>query len=140
KLGKLAVTAARGLLRDGTPFNIPGGQPLPLALHIPDGTNDQKVYLALAATSSGMRAQDETGIAVDRTSTPAEFVLSLDSSVLPQSHGLPLVHVAEQRAGRIVLDDSYVPPCLDCRASAKLLGDVDQIAGMLTAKSDALSH
>src|SRR5262245_5430258 len=136
-LGKLAVTAARGLLMDGTPFDMPGWQPLPPPLPIPEGTHTQEVYLASAAMPSPKREQDEAGVEADRGRLPAEFTLSLESNDWRGRRALPLARVAEQRAGRVSLDASYVPPCLDCRASAKILDDIDQITGLLVARSES---
>ena len=45
--GKVALSAARGVLPDGTPFDFPSAHPAPLALDIPADTKNAVVYLVL---------------------------------------------------------------------------------------------
>ena len=47
RLGKIALAGARGLLPDGTPFDFPAEEDLPLALDIPADARNERVVLAL---------------------------------------------------------------------------------------------
>ena len=53
-LGKMAVTSAKGLLPDGTPFSIPEHDPPPTPLTIDAGVRDTRVMLALPLRRTGM--------------------------------------------------------------------------------------
>src|SRR5688572_5199613 len=47
ELGKIQLTAARGVLGDGTPFDFPREDPPPLAFDVPADIKDEVVVLAL---------------------------------------------------------------------------------------------
>lgn len=51
--GRFALSAASGVLEDGTPFSIPGGADAPVPLELPEGTRNAVVYLALALQQDG---------------------------------------------------------------------------------------
>lgn len=51
--GRFALSAARGVMEDGTPFSIPGGADAPLPLDLPEGTRNAVVYLALPLQQDG---------------------------------------------------------------------------------------
>jgi len=59
--GKLAIVSARGLLPDGTPFNIPHDDIAPSPLSIPDDLRDEVVYLALPLKRVGLRDTVDEG-------------------------------------------------------------------------------
>ncbi|MDH0702999.1 type VI secretion system baseplate subunit TssK, partial [Pseudomonas toyotomiensis] len=62
--GKLAIVSARGLLPDGTPFNIPQDDVAPEPLDIPEDLRDGVVYLALPLRRAGVRDTVEAGEAL----------------------------------------------------------------------------
>ena len=59
--GKLAIVSARGLLPDGTPFNIPQDDLAPSPLNIDDNLRDGLVYLALPLKRAGARDTVDDG-------------------------------------------------------------------------------
>ena len=59
--GKLAIVSARGLLPDGTPFNIPQDDLAPSPLNIDDNLRDGLVYLALPLKRAGQRDTVDEG-------------------------------------------------------------------------------
>jgi type VI secretion system protein ImpJ len=66
--------------------------------------------------------------------------LQLDGEASSAHTALGMVRVVEKRAdGRVVLDDAYVPPCLDCRVSARLHDYVKEIHGLLRHRIQALA-
>ena len=62
--GKLAIVSARGLLPDGTPFNIPQDDLAPSPLNIDDSLRDGLVYLALPLKRAGARDTVDDGEAL----------------------------------------------------------------------------
>ena len=59
--GKLAILSARGLLPDGTPFNIPENDAAPAPLNVDENLRDGIVYLALPLRRAGIRDTVEAG-------------------------------------------------------------------------------
>ena len=51
--GRFALSAATGIMEDGTPFSIPGGADAPLPLDLPEGTRNAAVYLAVPLRQDG---------------------------------------------------------------------------------------
>ncbi len=51
-IGKLGIKRARGVFPDGTPFSMPGDDPLPLALEVDGNWRDQTVFLTLPLRSA----------------------------------------------------------------------------------------
>ena len=165
KIGKIAVVAAEGVFPDGTPFNIPFEADTPEPFDVPDDVKDQVVFLTLPLRRAGMAevAFERSGdaslvryIAADHETRDA--VLEMDSSAQlkigrlnvrlqlkngdasPAYAELGMARVVEKRAdGRVVLDDGYVPACLDCRVSAKLQDYVKEIHGLLRHRIQALA-
>ena len=165
KIGKIAVVAAEGVFPDGTPFNIPFEADTPEPFAVPDDVKEQVVFLTLPIRRAGMAevAFERSGdaslvryIAADHETRDA--VLEMDSSAqlkigrlnvrmqLKNADAsaayseLGMVRVVEKRAdGRVVLDDGYVPACLDCRVSPKLQDYVKEIHGLLRHRIQALA-
>jgi len=52
-VGKFALTSARGVFPDGTPFEAPGDSDLPPALELVEGTRNAILYLTLPERRSG---------------------------------------------------------------------------------------
>ena len=53
KQGKLALTRATGIFQDGTPFDMPGRDPLPAILDLNGTVNNEKVFLGLPIRKQG---------------------------------------------------------------------------------------
>ena len=161
--GKLSIVAARGLLPDGTPFNIPHDDLAPVPLSIDDSLRDGLVYLALPLKRAGQRDT------VDEGETPggARFVSQVrevrddnapfESRVpvalgaralrlLTHKDGLGdyavvgVARVKEKRADRaLVLDESYIPPILDVTACEALSSFRSELSGLLHQRGEALA-
>jgi type VI secretion system protein ImpJ len=66
--------------------------------------------------------------------------LQLDGETTSAHTALGMVRVVEKRAdGRVVLDDTYVPPCLDCRVSGRLQDYVKELHGLVRHRIQALA-
>src|ERR1700752_944387 len=48
---KFALRRASGIFQDGTPFDMPGSSPLPLAIDLPAGTEKQLIWMTMPAAS-----------------------------------------------------------------------------------------
>jgi len=164
KIGKVGLVAAEGVFPDGTPFNIPFEADIPEPFDVPSDVKDRLVLVTLPLRRAGMAelAFERSGdsslvryIAADHEIRDA--VLEMDSSaqlkigrlnVRLQLDGetsaahtaLGMVRVVEKRAdGRVVLDDGYVPPCLDCRVSGRLQDYVKELHGLVRHRIQALA-
>ncbi len=163
-LGKIAITAARGLLPDGTPFSIPDHDPPPAPLDVGADARDTRVMLALPMRRTGM-ADVERGDRQDTaaryravarevrdnnfdTANNSAFVeigerrlrLFLDTKDFSEHTCIGIARVLEKRPDQmIVLDSDYLPPCLDCRNLPVLNGFVTEVLGLLHQRGDALA-
>ena len=162
--GKVALTAARGVLPDGQPFAIPGHDAAPPALDIAPDVRDELVLLAVALARPGVAESDVE----DRSpSMPPRFhALDID---LADSHAaslrqapiqigrlnlrlmlardanegfthLGLMRVVERRPdGRVVLDTQYTPPTLHVAGNALLEACLREVHGMVNQRAEALA-
>ncbi|MBV6751394.1 type VI secretion system baseplate subunit TssK [Pseudomonas chlororaphis] len=161
--GKLAIVSARGLLPDGTPFNIPHDDLAPSPLTIDESLRDGLVYLALPLKRAGSRDTVDEGeelggarylsqvreVRDDNAPFENRAPVALGSRalrLLTAEDGLGdyaaigLVRVKEKRADRaLVLDDSYVPPVLDVTASKPLAAFRSELLGLLHQRGEALA-
>ena len=164
-LGKLALTACEGIMPDGTSFVLPLDDELPLPLDIPETRRDALVVLALPPRRPGVaemgghtpavnenhaRYRREACVVFDtnedsRESTEMDLgklrlSLAFADDVTQAYAVLGVARVLEcsEEAG-VVLDHGYAPPCLDYRVAARLAAFVEELAGMLRQRGDALA-
>jgi type VI secretion system protein ImpJ len=163
-IGKLGIKRARGVFPDGTPFAMPGDDPLPLALEVDGNWRDQTVFLTLPLRSP---AQPDSG----RPEAPAEKLFrfrvretevrdasgsvdgltalevgGLNSRLLPQSQPLeglaqiPLARIVECRSDRrVILEDAFMPTALSCHAVPRLTTFLTELLGLLHQRGEALA-
>lgn len=163
KYGKFAISAARGVMPDGTPVDIPNEADLPEPIDIPVDCKESVVVLTLpfrrpgmpdmsyeasratplryhGADSKARNALVEHDGAADLKVGRLDFRLQLLSGVTPAYGAIGLTRIIERRAdGRVVIDDEYIPPILDCRASAALYNYLREIGGLLRHRAQVLS-
>jgi type VI secretion system protein ImpJ len=161
--GKLAIISARGLLPDGTPFNIPQDDLAPSPLSIDDELRDSVVYLALPLKRAGQRDTvdegDEPGGArfVSRVSEVRDDNALFESRspvatgsralrLLTEKDGLndyAVIGVAQVREKdanlALTLDDGYIPPVLDVSVSRSLTAFRNELLGLLRQRAEALA-
>ncbi|VFT19473.1 type VI secretion protein [Pseudomonas aeruginosa] len=140
--GKLAIVSARGVLPDGTPFNIPADDPAPAPLNVEESLRDGIVYLGLPLKRVGTRDTVEEGEALggaryvsqvqevrdDNAAFESRAPVALGSQafrLLTERDGLGeyaavgVARVREKRADQALsLDEDYLPPVLDIRRRA----------------------
>jgi type VI secretion system protein ImpJ len=161
-LGKVAVQLTNAVLPDGTPFNLPADDDLPLPLDVPADARNVLVVLALPLRRHGVpevangdapdnfarhrsgdyEAWDSNGL--DNSALmqigKLRLRLALEGDVANAYATLGVARIVERRADkRVVLDPDYCPPCLDFRAAPRLAGFADELVGMLHQRGDALA-
>ncbi|WP_342649948.1 type VI secretion system baseplate subunit TssK [Pseudomonas sp. REB1044] len=161
--GKLAIISARGLLPDGTPFDIPRDDLPPPPLEIPEDLRDAVIYLGLPLKRAGARDTVDEGEPLDGARYVARVSevrddnapfenrapLALGSRalrLLSEREGLGdyaalgVLRIREKRADRaLVLDDSYIPPVLDVAVSDTLANFRSELLGLLHQRGEALA-
>lgn len=163
-LGKIALTAARGVMPDGVAFDIPGQDPAPAALDVPPDARNELVVLALALPRPGVAETDAEG---DAGSLPPRYMAAEvevgDSNVTGQRVAplqvgrlnlrimlardceegfatLGLCKVVERRAdNKLVLDATYIAPTLDCAGNELLASHLRELHGLLHQRGEALA-
>jgi type VI secretion system protein ImpJ len=162
KTGKFAISSARGILEDGTPFSIPEDADHPPPLELQDSVRNAVVYLVLPVRQPGgiefdRAGQEETvarysshDYAARDANAGAEGIaqmqvgrlrlrLALETEELAGYVKLGVARIVEVRADKnVVLDDGYIPPTLDCAASPVLAGYIAELQGLIHTRGEAL--
>ncbi len=161
--GKIALSVCQGIMPDGTPFDIPHEDAPPKILTIPDNTREETVYLALPAKRRGQTEADtrespdilarylpyekeiEDSNATADTKADIQtgrlhLQLMLDSDDRSQFITTPIARITELRSDKnILLDDSFIPPCVHCNAVSGLQGFLEELQGLLHHRGEALA-
>ena len=162
-VGKLALTSARGVFADGTPFDAPGDADLPPAIELVEGTRNAIVYLTLperrgGGAEMGRNGHEDTATRWQRveyeasdansdsfTNAPIEvgrqrLGCALSTGPLAGFDRLGVARVIEVRSDRsIVLDDKFIAPTLNCAAEAPLLALITELQGLVSHRAEALA-
>jgi type VI secretion system protein ImpJ len=163
-IGKLGIKRARGVFPDGTPFSMPGDDPLPAPLEIDSNWRDQAVHLTLPLRSSTQpdsawpgsgadelyryrvretEARDASGSTEGHTTLE---VAGMATRLLPDSQPteglmqIPLARVIECRADRrVILDEGFMPTAVRTEAAARLVTFLSELLGLLHQRGEALA-
>jgi len=162
-IGKVGLSECSGVFPDGTPFNLPQDDDLPLPLEVPENEKASVVYLALP-----LKRSDATE--VDSESFPdnmARFHLT-ERQVRDHNSGadgcydvqigtlkprlmcdsqersgyvcIGLARIVEVRADKtVVLDEQYIPPAVHCSAAGILGGFARELQGLFHTRGEALA-
>jgi len=161
--GKIALKRGAGVFPDGTPFSFPGQDEPPPALDITPDCKDERIYLALP-----MSRAHTTQVGFDESEPLARYsaqdaeladinawagepalvqVTHMRAQLIPESgltdHWLRLgvVHVRERgNDGVVTLDTRFIAPTTAYGHNAALRAMVDDIAGLLLQRGQALSE
>jgi type VI secretion system protein ImpJ len=163
KIGKLALKECNGIFPDGTPFNLPEDDDLPLPLDIPEDIHNDIVYLALPVRRSESIETDSDanpeGLARfrmgerevrDNTNGTEEKaplqVGKLKTRLLLQREErsgytcLGVTRVVEARADKnIIIDDQFIPANLNCHGMTRLSGFLRELHGLLNTRGEAIA-
>ncbi|APX77778.1 type VI secretion system-associated protein [Achromobacter insolitus] len=162
-IGKVALSQAQGVMPDGTPFDFSHPDTAPAAFEVPVQTRGARVMLVLprmrAGASDVIYEGEEDTLArylvheaevEDSGSVALEPVLMqlgrlrlrlmLEDELTDDWIGLGVARVLERRSdNRVVLDEAYVAPWLAAGEHPVLRGFVDELQGLLDARSEALA-
>ena len=163
-IGKLAIKRARGVFPDGTPFSMPGDDPLPPPLDIDTNWRDQIVHLTLPLRSATqpdsawpdtpadglfryrVREAEVRDASGSMEGLTALEVAGMSTRLLPESQPseglmcLPLAHVVECRSDRrVVLDETFMPTALTVDGADRLVTMLSELLGLLHQRGEALA-
>ncbi len=163
KLGKISVISAKGVFPDGTPFSFPDQDDNPPVLAVPEGTHDKIVYLAVPVKRPGavdVLSDNESQslaryYAIQQEARDVSFEgsdnipidigklrirLLLESDDLSGYACIGIARVAESREDKnVLLDEQYIPTCLDCTATPKLAGFISELVGLLHHRGESIA-
>ena len=163
KLGKISVISGKGVFPDGTPFSFPSIDDAPAVFEVPENTHNAIVYIAVPVKRAGavdvLEDQEAQGLARYYSSEQElrdvtidggdnisinvgklRFRLLLETDDLSGYACIGLLRVAESREDKnVLLDDQYIPTCLDCNASPKLAGYLSELVGLLHHRGESIS-
>ncbi|MFK5914341.1 MAG: type VI secretion system baseplate subunit TssK [Woeseiaceae bacterium] len=163
KLGKISLLSAKGVFPDGTPFSFPNIDDAPAVFEVPENTHNAIVYLAVPVKRAGavdvLKEQDTQGLARYYSSEQdirdvtvdggdnisinvgkLRFRLLLETDDLSGYACIGMLRIAESREDKnILLDDQYIPTCLDCNASPKLTGFISELVGLLHHRGESIA-
>lgn len=163
KVGQFALKSVSGLTHDGTVFRVPVTDDHPPALEVPQTVKDCVVYLTVPQRRQGAAEVDMSGAEMSasrlrpselevtdtmgRQKKPAvlgvgklrlQFALAVDD--LADKLAIPIARIIEVRPdNEIVLDQAFIPSCLDIRAARPLEGFVREVEGLLDHRMKALA-
>jgi type VI secretion system protein ImpJ len=162
-IGKFALATASGVFPDGTPFDIPRDAPAPSPLDVSEADRETHVYLALPVRQVGgidvSERQQGEGLSryvaseYDARDTSLEgnnsatmrvgalrMRLLLENDERAEYACLGAGHIVESKVDKqVVVDDHFIPPVLDCQASAVLSGFLSELQGLLHHRGEALA-
>jgi type VI secretion system protein ImpJ len=168
RFGKFGLALGSGIFQDGTVFEMPADGPLPDPLEIPDDCKDAVICIALPVQRPGMadttlaeaveaakagairqRAldQDVVDVLVERDSTTPvkvaqlNVLLQLKERLTSGYMSIAVARVIEKRVdGQVILDEDFVPVCLDVAAARKMREMSREIHGLLRHRAVVLAQ
>lgn len=163
KLGKLSVVNGRGVFPDGTPFSVPDLNEAPPIIDLPENLHDVIVYLAIPLRrpgavdvlsedndqglaryySSDMQVRDVTEEGSENLNVEVaklRLKLLLESDDLSGYTCIGVLKISETREDKeVVLDDQFIPTCIDVNCSNKLSGFMTELVGMLRHRAESIA-
>lgn len=166
-IGKLAISRAKGVFPDGTPFSIPDVDRPPTPVDIDDSIRDCRVYLALPIRRDGepeyCASEEDEGLArfvghdvsvrdvseytssgssnnADMRVGHLRTRLLLEQDQREDYACLGLADVVEAKADRsVTIDARYIAPTLDVRADGVLDRFTNELQGILHQRGQELA-
>lgn len=163
-LGKLSLTEIKAVFPDGTPYLAPDIEMPPQILEIPENTQDLTIYLCVPLKRPGsqdsIRSEEDLPQAryqtynydirnsTSQSSEPARIqigklrvCLKTGNDDLSGYASIPVARVVERMPDKPVkLDRDFIPPVIRCAASSNLTSYLQEVAGLLKQRGDALGH
>ncbi|HYA39717.1 MAG TPA: type VI secretion system baseplate subunit TssK [Syntrophobacteraceae bacterium] len=164
KIGKFGLTEISGIFPDGAPFHLPNDDPLPLPVDIPEGIQDEMIFLALPVRrAEAVETDSEKGVdslarfrVQEREVKDCNYgaegravlqVGSLKTRLMLERDDrsgfacIGLGRVLEMRANKEVeLDARYIPSNLNCLATPVLGAFLREAHGILNTRGEMLAR
>ena len=165
KLGKIAITSAKGIFPDGTPFDIPNDTPSPSPYDVVKDVKDNIIYLAipLVQPNALLMANRDDDNPLSRNTIKDIQVSDLhtgeiegsaeiqvgelnirlltDDDKLNAYSVISIARIVEIDKDKMVhLDDTFIPTVMHCNASNNLIGFIKEVQGLLKHRGDALAN
>lgn len=158
-LGSVGVHAIEAVMPDGTVIDTGSGLALE-ARSVPRNTKNALVKLAVSlrprdGAEIGDNGRDRRYLAVEQTMRDAAAperpavslkVARLAPRLLIEGEAeddlvtMPIARIREvDAAGAVLLDENYIPPCLDIHASQRLVRIVAEVRSLLRARAETLA-
>ncbi len=162
--GRIALTKGGGVMPDGCPFDMPANADLPIPLKVDSKIKNELVFLALPIYQVGARqiSNKEASEGVSRyvieelevfdycsdtanqeiiETARLQFRLVLESDNLGNFVLLPICRIAEvTQEGAVLLDKTFIPPCLSVKSNERLLGFLTEVIGVVHQRADAIAN
>lgn len=164
EVGKFSVPSCEGLMPDGTFFRAPDEQAPPPVLEPGEDVRNAQVFLSLlveqageegrevGGPSNGPSRYDSSEIEVYDTASDSfggraairvgqlRLRLMLDRDPRAGWFCIPIARIREVTADkRIILDEPFIPTCVDFTASTHLAAFVAELRGLLHQRGDTLA-
>ncbi len=163
KLGKVSVVRGQGVFPDGTPFSFPDVDEAPPVFEVPENIHNQILYLAVPVkrpsaievmpqdSTQGLAryypaeqrvrdVADDSGETLPLSIGRLRYRLLLESDDLSGYAVIGLIRIAEARDDKnVLLDDQYIPTCLDSNASPKLKSFLSELVGLLRHRAESIA-
>ncbi|VUD66132.1 hypothetical protein TDB9533_03512 [Thalassocella blandensis] len=163
KLGKISVISAQGVFPDGTPFSVPDMNDPPPVIELPENTHNAILHLALPLHRPGavevLPEDSTTGLAryystdiqvrdvteeggdnLNMDVAKLRLKLLLDSDDLSGYTSIGVLKIAESREDKnIILDDQFIPSCLDINVAPRLSGFLTELVGLLHHRAESIA-
>lgn len=162
-LGKLEIAKCSAILPDGTTLNIPYADLPPIPIEPGKNTKDEYIYLCLIgkrpnATESNREDDDNQNARyrieiseIRDTSLPEDSNAPIELArknllLLTQNEErseyacICIGRIIEVRSDkRLVMDESFIAPTVDCRNNKQLSGFIEEIQGLLKQRAEAIA-
>jgi len=162
-IGKLGLSECCGIFPDGTPFNLPQDDDLPLPLDVPENEKASVVYLALPLrrpNSTEVDSEsypdnmaryrlDERQVRDHNSGADGRYDVQIgalkprlmcDSQERTGYVCLGVARIVEVRADKtVILDEHYIPPAVHCASAGLLGGFIRELQGLLHTRGEALA-
>ena len=163
-LGKIQLTSGCGIFPDGTPFNFPDQDKVPLPLDIDVNLRDEVIVLALpvqrvsATETDSSNGQDsnlarysieEIEVLDNNTQNPSSAPLQIGQLRLRLMRKrdaadaytvLGVARITERRTdNQVVLHKEFIPPLLHVGSDVILSGYLQELCGMLHQRGEELA-
>jgi len=160
--GQLGIAKITALMPDGCSVLSPKREMLPQALQLDKSVREQIVYLAIPIEKIGAAnitspespkvtryCFDDHEVADSTVGTDATEVLQLaqlslelklSSDSLSGYVTLPIARVIElSEEGRVILDEKYIPPCLNVQRNSVIKRFITELRGMVKLRADTIA-